>query len=87
MVYKATGDEHYTSTVLFIDLELKMERQAPQAYSLLVKITSEEAIYRVFFGTDVLFHNEIHMYTEVVSLYIYIPNDGSCNMLEMDESM
>jgi len=66
VVYKETGDDHLTSTILFINLELQFERQAPQAYSLLVKLTSEEPIYREFFDSDVLFHNEIHMYTEVI---------------------
>ena len=65
-VYKATGDYHYTSTVLFIDLELKFEHQTTEAYSLLVKVTPENPIYRKYFDTDILFHNEIHMYTEVI---------------------
>jgi hypothetical protein len=66
VVYKATGDDHYTSNILFINLELKFERQAPQAYSLLVKVTSEDPIYRRYVDSDVLFHNEILMYTEVI---------------------
>ena len=66
VVYKATGDDHYTSTILFTNLELKFERQAPQAYSLLVKVTSKDPIYRKYFDSDVLFHNEILMYTEVI---------------------
>ena len=45
VVYKATGEDHLTSTVLFINLELKFERQAPQAYSLFVKVTPEVSIY------------------------------------------
>jgi len=66
VVYKATGDDHYTSTILFTNLELKFERQAPQAYSLLLKVTSKDPIYRKYFDSDVLFHNEILMYTEVI---------------------
>jgi len=31
-----------------------------------VKVTPEDSIYRKFFNTAVLFHNEIHMYTEVI---------------------
>ena len=61
-----TGDDHFTSTIIFINVELKFEHQATQAYSLLVKITPEDSIYREYFDTDVLFHNEIHMYTEVI---------------------
>ena len=66
VVYKETGDDHFTCTVLFISLEVKFEHQAPQAYSLLVKVSPEDPIYREYFDTDVLFHNEIHMYTEVI---------------------
>jgi len=66
VVYKATGDDHLTSTILLINLELKFEHQAPQEYSLLVKLTPEDPIYREFFDTDVLFHNEFHMYAEVI---------------------
>jgi len=65
-VYKATGDDHYASTVLFINLELTFEHQATQAYSLLVKVSPEDPIYRKYFDTDILFHNETHMYTEVI---------------------
>ena len=61
-----TGDDHFTSNIIFINLELKFELQAPQAYSILVKITPEEPIYGKYFDTDVLFHNEIHMYTVVI---------------------
>jgi len=61
-----TGDDHFTSDIIFINLELKFELQTPQAYSLLVKVTSEDPIFRKYFDTDVLFHNEIHMYTEVI---------------------
>ena len=66
VVYKATGDDHLTSTILVINLELNFEHQALQAYNLLVKLTPEDTIYREFFDTGVLFHNEIHMYTEVI---------------------
>jgi hypothetical protein len=61
-----TGDDHFTSNVIFVNVELKFEHEAPQTYNLLVKVTSEDAIYREFFDTDVLFHNEIHMYTDVI---------------------
>jgi hypothetical protein len=66
VVDTATGDYHSISTILFINLELKFEHQAPQAYCLLVKLTPEDPVYRNFCDTDVLFHNEIHMYTEVI---------------------
>jgi hypothetical protein len=66
VTHKDTGDDHLTSTILFIDLELMFEHQAPQAYSLLVKVSPEDPIYRRFFDTDILFHNESHMYTEVI---------------------
>ena len=66
VVFKETGDDYCTSTVQFINMELNFEHQAPQAYSLLVKVTPEDPIYRTFFDTDVLFQNEIHMYTEVI---------------------
>ena len=66
VVYKATGDDHYTSNIIIINLELKFEHQTTQAYRLLVKVTSEDPIYRKYFDTDVLFHNEIQMYTEVI---------------------
>jgi len=61
-----TGDDHFTSTILFINLELKFEHQATQAYSLLVKLPPEDPIYRKYMDTDVLFHNEIHMYTDII---------------------
>jgi hypothetical protein len=61
-----TGDDHFTSVILFITLEIKFEHQAQQAYSLVVKVTPEDPIYRKYFDTDVLFHNEIHMYTDVI---------------------
>jgi len=64
VVYKETGDDHYASTVLFVNLEIKFEHQAAQAYSLLVKVSPEDPVYRKYLDTDVLFHNEIHMYTE-----------------------
>ena len=63
-----TGDDHFTSNIIFINLELKFEHQATQAYSLLVKVTSEDPIYRTCLDTDILFHNEIHMYTEVIPI-------------------
>jgi hypothetical protein len=66
VVHKAAGDDHFTSTVSFINLELEFEHQAPQAYSLLVKVSPEDPIYRNYYSTDVLFHNEIHIYTEVI---------------------
>jgi hypothetical protein len=66
VVYKTTGEDHYTSTVLFINLELKFEHQTTQAYNLLVKVTPEDSLYGKYFDTDSLFHNEIHMYTEVI---------------------
>ena len=61
-----TGDDHFTCTVLFINVEVKFELQAPQAYSLLVKLSQEDPIFRKYFDTDVLFHNEIHMYMDVI---------------------
>jgi hypothetical protein len=61
-----TGDDHFKCTMLFINLEIKVEHQAPQAYSLLVKLSPEDPIYRKYFDTDVLFHNEVHMYTEFI---------------------
>jgi hypothetical protein len=61
-----TGDDHFTSTILYINLELKFEHQAPQAYSLLVKLSPEDPILWNYLDTDVLFHNEILMYTEVI---------------------
>jgi thiamine kinase-like enzyme len=61
-----TGDDHYTSTVLLINLQIKFEHQATKAYSLFVKVTPEDPIYRKYFDSDVLFHNEIHMYREVI---------------------
>jgi hypothetical protein len=66
VVNKTTSDDHLTSTVLFINLELNFEHQALQAYNLFVKVTPEDTIHREFFDTCVLFHNEIHMYTEVI---------------------
>jgi len=64
--YTETGDDHFTSTILLINLELKFEHQVPQTYSLLVKLTPEDPILRNYLDTNVLFHNEIHMYTEVI---------------------
>jgi hypothetical protein len=61
-----TGDDHFKSTILFIILEITFEYQAPQTYNLLVRVSPEDPIYRKFFDTNVLFHNEIHMYTEVI---------------------
>ena len=61
-----TGDDHLTCPILFINVEIKFELQAPQAYSLLVKLSPEDPIYRKYMDTDVLFHNEIRMYTEVI---------------------
>ena len=66
VVYNGTGGCHKTSTALSINLELKFEHQAPQTYSLFVKPSPEDPIYRKYFHTDVLFRNEIHMYTEVI---------------------
>ena len=65
-VCKATGDGHYTSTVLFMNLELTFAHQAPQTYSLFVKLSPEDPIYRKYFDTDIRFHNEIHMYTKFI---------------------
>jgi len=66
VVNKATDDDHYMSNVLFINLELTFEQQATHAYSFLVKLSPEDPIYRKYFDTDALFHNEIHMYAEVI---------------------
>ena len=66
VVYKTTGEDHYSSTILFINVELKFEHQATQAYSLLVKVTPEDTIYQKYFDMVALFHNEIHMYTVVI---------------------
>ena len=66
VTHKATGDDHFTSNILFINLELKFEHQAPQAYSLFVKVPPEDPQYRKYVDTDVLFHNETVMYTEVI---------------------
>jgi hypothetical protein len=76
-----TGDDHFTSTILFINLELKFEHQAPQAYSLLVKLTPEDPIYGEFFDMDVLFHNEIHMYTEVIPFVEEFLRKGQMDLL------
>jgi hypothetical protein len=65
-VHRATGNDKLTSTVSFINLELEFENQAPQVYSLLVKVSTEDPIYRDYVDAEVLFHNEIHMYTEVI---------------------
>jgi hypothetical protein len=65
-VYKATVERHYTSILIFIKLEIKFEHQATQAYRLFVKVTPEDPIYRKYLYIDALFHNEIHMYREVI---------------------
>ena len=65
-IYKATIDGHYTSTILLINLKLTFEHQATHAYSLFVKLSPEDPIYRKYFDTDALFRNEILMYTEVI---------------------
>ena len=62
---RVTGDDHFQSNIHFINVEIKFENQAPNAYSLLVKASPEDPTHRYYFDTDVLFHNEIHMYTEV----------------------
>jgi len=64
--YTETGDDHFTSTILLINLELKFEHQVPQTYSLLVKLSPDDPILRNYLDTNVLFHKEIHMYTEVI---------------------
>ena len=61
-----TGDDHFTCTIQSINLELKFEHQAPQAYNLLVKISPEDPVYRKYVDTDALFHTEIHMYKEII---------------------
>jgi hypothetical protein len=61
-----TGGDHFTSVILFINLELKFEHQASETYRVFVKTSPEDPIYRNFLNTDILFHNEIHMYTEVI---------------------
>ena len=63
---KYKGDDHFISTIKYMNLEIKFEHQAPQSYSLLLKLWPEDPIFRKFFDTDVLFQNEIHMYTEVI---------------------
>ena len=66
VVYKATGDDYFTSNIFFINLEFKFELQAPQEYSMFVKGAPEDPIFRKYFDADALFHNELHMYTEVI---------------------
>ena len=66
VVNKIAGDDHFTTTVLFINMEIKFEHQATQTYNLLMKLTPEDPIYWKYFDTGSVFHNEIHMYTEVI---------------------
>ncbi|GFG31622.1 hypothetical protein Cfor_03200 [Coptotermes formosanus] len=68
VVYKAAGDDHFTSTILFINLELTFENQEPEVHSLLVKVSPEHPIYRKYVDTDALFHNERLMYMEFIPL-------------------
>jgi hypothetical protein len=61
-----TGYDHFISTIQYMNLEIEFEHQAPQAYSLLVKLSPEDPIFLNYFDTDFLFHNEIIMYTEII---------------------
>jgi len=81
VVYKATGHDYYISTILFINLEIKFEHQATQAYSLLMKVSPEDPILRKFYDTDVLFHNEIHMYKDVIPFVEEFLRQRQANLL------
>jgi len=45
VIQRGTGDVHFTSNINFINLKIKFELQATQAYSLLVKVTPEDPLY------------------------------------------
>ena len=65
-----------TSSIVFINLEMKFQYQENHAYSLVVKPIPEDPKYREFFDTDVNFHNEINTYAEVVHFVEEIPRKG-----------
>jgi len=58
-----------------------LEHHATQAYSLLVKLTPEDPIKRELFDTDVLFHNETHIYTEVIPFVEELLRKRKTNLL------
>ncbi|PNF34666.1 hypothetical protein B7P43_G05471 [Cryptotermes secundus] len=66
VVHKGGGGDHFTSTIFFINLELKFEHQTPKVYHMLLKISPEDPIYRKYIDADILFHNETLMYNEVI---------------------
>jgi hypothetical protein len=66
LVSKGRGGDHFTSTIFFMQLKLKFEQKQAEEHHMLLKVSPEDPVYRRFLDTDVLFHNEALMYTEVI---------------------
>ncbi|KAJ4448877.1 hypothetical protein ANN_00268 [Periplaneta americana] len=61
-------EDHYMSNVFFINVLLKFEADSPERYYMVIKLPQEDPYIRQFLDTEVLFHNETLIYTQMIPL-------------------
>ncbi|KAJ9590468.1 hypothetical protein L9F63_016499 [Diploptera punctata] len=64
------GDDHFTSNTCFINLVIQFEENAPETHAIILKLPPEDEDFQTFMGTDVLYHNEVTMYTETIPAFL-----------------
>ncbi|KAJ4448876.1 hypothetical protein ANN_00267 [Periplaneta americana] len=62
------NEDHYMSNAFFINVLLKFEADSPERYYMMIKRPQEDPYIRQFLNTEVLFHNETLIYTQMIPL-------------------
>ncbi|KAJ4448875.1 hypothetical protein ANN_00266 [Periplaneta americana] len=61
-------EDHYMSNAFFVNVLLKFEADSPERYYMLIKLPEEDPYIRKYLNTEVLFHNETLIYTQMIPL-------------------
>ncbi|XP_069702690.1 uncharacterized protein [Periplaneta americana] len=60
------GGDHFTSNTFFVNVCLKFEEEPPERHYMLIKRSPEDVAFSTYMDTNVLFHNETLVYTELL---------------------